>query len=90
MAIPSSLFLIVLCSLLRPVLAAFGISSTANGFRVDTAAGLVFEVSKFVIVAFVELFADLSRSNGDITSLLYHGIQYQASDKGTQINSGLG
>jgi Rhamnogalacturonan lyase B, N-terminal len=31
-----------------------------------------------------------NRNNGDITSLLYRGTQYQASEKGTQINSGLG
>jgi len=30
------------------------------------------------------------RNNGDITSLLYRGTQYQATEKGTQINSGLG
>jgi hypothetical protein len=31
---------------LRPVLAAFGVTSTGNAFRVDTAGGLVFDVNK--------------------------------------------
>ena len=29
-------------------LAAFGVTSTGNGFKVDTGAGLVFVVSKYV------------------------------------------
>lgn len=31
-----------------------------------------------------------TRSTGDITSLLYNGVQYQGTSKKTQINSGLG
>jgi hypothetical protein len=31
-----------------------------------------------------------SRNTADITSILFKGVQYQASDKATHINSGLG
>ncbi|KAK1757944.1 rhamnogalacturonase B [Echria macrotheca] len=57
------------------VQAAFGLTSKGNSYSVDTNAGLVFDVSK---------------TTGDITSLLYNGVQYQGTSKMTQINSGLG
>ncbi|KAK0725849.1 rhamnogalacturonase B [Lasiosphaeris hirsuta] len=59
----------------RAVDAAFGVTTKSNSFSVDTNAGLTFDVSK---------------SNGDITNLLYKGMQYQGTSKMTQINSGLG
>ncbi|QDS74173.1 hypothetical protein FKW77_001840 [Venturia effusa] len=59
----------------RYVIAAFGVTETAGAVQVDTGGGLTYEVNK---------------ANGDITSLLYRGTQYQAPGKGTQINSGLG
>ncbi|KAF2738273.1 Rhamnogalacturonase B [Polyplosphaeria fusca] len=55
--------------------AAFGLTSTSSGFRVDTDAGLVFEVKK---------------STGDVTSLKYNNVEYQGTSKATAINSGLG
>ncbi|WDK22571.1 rhamnogalacturonase B [Colletotrichum graminicola] len=55
--------------------AAFGIVETNSSYTVDTDGGLVFEVD---------------RSNGDIISLLYNGVQYQEPTKMSQINSGLG
>lgn len=58
-----------------PARAAFGLTSTSSSYRVDTDGGLVFEVS---------------RRNGDITSLLYKGTQYQGTNKNSHINSGLG
>ena len=54
---------------------AFGLSEDEGNYRVDTGAGLVFEVKK---------------SSGDIISLNYHGIEFQEPAKGSQINSGLG
>ncbi|KAK4442058.1 rhamnogalacturonase B [Podospora aff. communis PSN243] len=66
---------LVACQLGRIVNAVFGLTSKGNSFSVDTNAGLVFEVSK---------------STGDITSLLYNGVQYQGTSKMTHLNSGLG
>jgi len=57
------------------VFGAFGVSSSGNNFIVDTGAGLVFQVST---------------NSGDINSILYNGTQYQATDKNSQIASGLG
>jgi rhamnogalacturonan endolyase len=85
------LFIALSFSALQPVLAAFGVTSTGNAFRVDTAGGLVFDVNKYVRSCILVCYPDTKhRSNGDITSLLYRGTQYQASEKGSHINSGLG
>jgi rhamnogalacturonan endolyase len=54
----------------------FGITDTGAAFVVDTGAGLVFQVNK---------------SNGDITSIVFNGVEYIAtSGKFAQISSGLG
>jgi hypothetical protein len=79
---------LVFTLLVGHALAAFGVTSAGNGFRVDTNAGLVFVVSKYV--AELASATDESRSTADITSLLYHGIEHQAPGKATQVNSGLG
>ncbi|KAF2450358.1 polysaccharide lyase family 4 protein [Karstenula rhodostoma CBS 690.94] len=55
--------------------AAFGLTSTSSKYIVDTDGGLVFEAN---------------RSNGDITSLKYNGVEYQGTGKASAINSGLG
>ncbi|KAH8725651.1 Rhamnogalacturonase B, N-terminal-domain-containing protein [Phaeosphaeriaceae sp. PMI808] len=55
--------------------AAFGFTSTTTGFKVDTDGGLTFEINK---------------SNGDLTSLNYNGVEYQGTTKASGINSGLG
>ena len=54
---------------------AFGVTSVGGAFSVDTGAGLVFQVAT---------------NSGDITSIIYNGTQYQATDKNSQIASGLG
>jgi rhamnogalacturonan endolyase len=54
---------------------AFGVTSGGGYYTVDTGAGLVFKVNQ---------------SNGDITSLIYNGTEYQSSAKRSQIASGLG
>ncbi|KAF2837867.1 carbohydrate-binding module family 1 protein, partial [Patellaria atrata CBS 101060] len=56
-------------------LAAFGYTTSGNSIRVDTGGGLVYDVNK---------------SNGDITSLKYNGVEYQSNVKMSAINSGLG
>lgn len=53
--------------------AAFGVTDNGSNYVVDTNGGLVFSVSK---------------STGDIVSLLYNGIQCQDSSKMSQIGSG--
>jgi rhamnogalacturonan endolyase len=57
------------------VSAAFGVTSSAGSYIVDTGAGLVFRVNQ---------------TSGDITSIQFNGIEYQASDKNSHIASGLG
>jgi rhamnogalacturonan endolyase len=56
-------------------LASFGVISSGGYYTVDTGASFVFKVSQ---------------TSGDITSLVYNGTQYQATDKNTHIASGLG
>ncbi|OLN97809.1 Rhamnogalacturonate lyase A 1 [Colletotrichum chlorophyti] len=67
--------LLCLATACRTAGAAFGFTSSGNSYTVDTNSGLVFKVD---------------RSNGDIASLLYNGVEYQATSKRSQINSGLG
>ncbi|MEV0170244.1 rhamnogalacturonan lyase B N-terminal domain-containing protein [Streptomyces sp. NPDC050803] len=56
--------------------AAFGWSDDGTNYVVDTGANLVFKVSK---------------SNGDLSSLVYRGVEYQGYDgKNSHIESGLG
>jgi rhamnogalacturonan endolyase len=56
--------------------AAFGYSDDGSNYVVDTGANLVFKVSK---------------TNGDLTSLVYKGTEYQGYDgKNSHIESGLG
>lgn len=55
--------------------AAFGATGSGTQLTVDTNGGLVFKVSK---------------STGDIVSLVYNGIECQDSSKYSHISSGLG
>jgi rhamnogalacturonan endolyase len=55
--------------------AAFGLTTTTSSYAVDTGAGLVFTVN---------------RSSGDITSLVFNGVEYLSTSKNSQIASGLG
>ena len=68
---------ILALSLLLPTSAsaAFGVTSISGSYTVDTGAGLVFKVSQ---------------SSGDITSIQYNAVEYQATDKNSHIASGLG
>lgn len=54
---------------------SFGVTSSGGVYTVDTGAGLVFKVDQ---------------ANGDVMSLNYGGVEYQATDKRSQIASGLG
>ncbi|KAG8702120.1 hypothetical protein FRC09_004931, partial [Ceratobasidium sp. 395] len=66
---------LALSSLAAPALAGFGLTTSGNSYIVDTAGGLVFTVDK---------------TNGDITSMVYNGIQAQDQSKHSHIASGLG
>lgn len=55
--------------------AAFGWSDDGSNFVVDTGANLVFKVSK---------------SNGDLNSFVYRGVEYQGYGKNSHVESGLG
>ncbi|KAG8744080.1 hypothetical protein FRC10_010867 [Ceratobasidium sp. 414] len=68
-------FALTCASFAPSVFAAFGVTSGSGYLSVDTGAALVFRVST---------------TNGDITSLVYNGVEYQDSSKFTQIGSGLG
>lgn len=69
--------LVLVLGLLLPcrVFGAFGVTSSGGNYVVDTGAGLVFKVSQ---------------SSGDINSIQYNGVEYQATDKNSHIASGLG
>jgi rhamnogalacturonan endolyase len=55
--------------------ATFGLTSSSGSYTIDTGAGLVFKVNQ---------------TSGDITSIQYHGVEYQATDKNSHLISGLG
>jgi len=62
--------------LTRVASATWGYTTTTDSYIVDTSAGLVVTVD---------------RSNGDITSLVYNGVDIDGYDgKNTQVESGLG
>src|SRR4051812_33028332 len=58
--------------------AAFGLTSDANFYTVDTGAGLVFKVRRTDN-------GSSSQSAGDIASLVYNGVQYQNQSRGSQV-----
>ncbi|KAF8750375.1 Polysaccharide lyase family 4 protein [Rhizoctonia solani] len=66
---------LLLASFIAPAFAGFGVKESGNSFVVDTDGGLVFTVNK---------------QSGDITSMLYNGIQAQDQTKFSHIGSGLG
>ncbi|HVM60284.1 MAG TPA: rhamnogalacturonan lyase B N-terminal domain-containing protein [Verrucomicrobiae bacterium] len=71
------LWLTVIACLAIPIRAwaAFGVTPVGANLSVDSGAGLVFQVST---------------NSGDINSIVFNGTQYQATDKNSQLGSGLG
>ncbi|CEL62144.1 hypothetical protein RSOLAG1IB_10238 [Rhizoctonia solani AG-1 IB] len=65
---------LLLATFIAPAFAGFGVKESGNSFVVDTDGGLVFTVNK---------------QNGDITSMLYNGIQAQDQSKFSHIVSRL-
>lgn len=67
---------LLLLLLARVAFAAWGYTETSASYVVDTGKGLV---------------ATVSKTNGDITSMKYNGVEYNGYDgKNTQVESGLG
>lgn len=67
---------LLLLLLARVAFAAWGYTETSDSYIIDTGKGLVVTVSS---------------ENGDITSMLYNGVEYNGYDgKNTQVESGLG
>lgn len=65
-------------------MAAFGLTTTPDYYQVDTGAGLVFKVRR-VEEGGVN---PNTVSKGDIRSLVYNGVEYQDTARGSQITSG--
>jgi rhamnogalacturonan endolyase len=61
--------------------AAFGLTTAADHYQVDTGAGLVFKVRRTDN-------GSSTQSAGDIMSLVWNGTEYQNQSRGSQINSG--
>jgi rhamnogalacturonan endolyase len=71
-----------------PAMAAFSITTLYDGgssakvqYQVDTGGGLVFKVMAYDN-------GSSTQSKGDISSLLYNGVQYTDATRGSQLNSG--
>jgi rhamnogalacturonan endolyase len=60
---------------------AFGLTTAADSYAVDTGAGLVFKIRRTDA-------GSSTQSPGDIMSLIYNGVEYQDQSRGSQINSG--
>ena len=61
--------------------AAFGLSTSTDFYTVDTGTGLVFKVRRTDN-------GSSTQSAGDLASLVYNGVEYQNTSRGSQINSG--
>lgn len=77
------LVLVLMMFALSPAIAhaAFGLSADTNFYTVDTGAGLVFKVRRTDNGV-------STQSAGDISSLVYNGVEYQNQSRGSQVNSG--
>jgi len=64
-----------------PLFAAFGLSTATDSYTVDTGANLVFKVRRTDN-------GSSTQSAGDIMSLVYNGVEYQNTSRGSQITSG--
>lgn len=80
-----ALFFIALAS---PALAAFSLTTVYDGgsaskvqYQVDTGGGLVFKVMAYDN-------GSSTQSKGDLSSILYNGVQYADASRGSQLNSG--
>ncbi|SEL77630.1 rhamnogalacturonan endolyase [Roseateles sp. YR242] len=62
---------------------SFGLTTNDNVYTVDTGAGLVFKIRR-------GSYSSNTQAPGDLTSMVYNGVEYQDVTSGTQINAGMG
>ena len=81
-------FALVFMATATPALAAFSLttlydsgSSAKVQYQVDTGGGLVFKVMAYDNGV-------STQSKGDLSSILYNGVQYTDASRGSQLNSG--
>jgi len=76
-------FLVAVGLLIWPERAAgaFGVTTNADNYQVDTGGGLVFKVRRTDN-------GSSTQSAGDLMSLVYNGVEYQDQSRGSQLNSG--
>jgi rhamnogalacturonan endolyase len=60
---------------------SFGLTQDTNFYTIDTGAGLVFKIRRLDNGV-------STQSAGDISSMVYNGVQFQDQARGTQVNSG--
>jgi len=79
---------------LLPKVAGFGVTQSGNSLVVDTSGGLIFTGKAFASCTVKKLelhYWLVDRTNGDITSMKFNGIEAQdQSGKHSQISSGIG
>ncbi|MES2920761.1 MAG: rhamnogalacturonan lyase B N-terminal domain-containing protein [Verrucomicrobiota bacterium] len=82
MSKPAKILSLVLWLLLcGPLLAAFSLTTATDFYTVDTNAGLVFKVRRTDN-------GSSTQSAGDLASMVYNGVEYQNTSRGSQLNSG--
>ncbi|MFT4248538.1 MAG: rhamnogalacturonan lyase B N-terminal domain-containing protein [Pseudomonas sp.] len=70
------------CVTLLPAIAnAFGLTSDSKYFIVDTGADLIFKVRRVDS-------GSSTQAGGDLASIIYNGVQYQDTSRGSQLNLG--
>ncbi|MDR7269121.1 rhamnogalacturonan endolyase [Pelomonas saccharophila] len=81
-------FVLLSMATATPALAAFSLTTLYDGgsssklqYQVDTGGGLVFKVMAYDNGV-------STQSKGDLSSLLYNGVQYADASRGSQLNSG--
>ncbi len=70
------------CALAPTAWAAFGLTTTTGNYTVDTGAGLVFSVRRQNLSS--------TQHQGDISSMVFNGTEYQDQLKGSQVGIGIG
>ena len=76
-----------------PIVRGFGVTVSGTKFIIDTSGGLVFTGEQYSHLMFVFhglLSSVVESTSGDITSLVYNGVETQATDKHSHIASGIG
>src|SRR5215207_2203540 len=73
-----ALALLVSITVARNSFAAFGLTTATDFYTVDTGAGLVFKVRRTDN-------GSSTQSAGDLASMVFNGVEYQNTSRGSQI-----